>query len=164
MTPSGGGATAVPQSGLAVTSAAIGADRRLPAEFSCDGAGISPPISWKPGPADTASYALVLWHEAPDQVKSYWVVHGIPAGVTELPKGSRAIGTTGLNGKRQAAYDPMCSKGPGAKEYHVTVYAISKTPDLPPGGDTREALLAAIADTTLAVGTLTFTYERPGAP
>ncbi|MFM7206447.1 MAG: YbhB/YbcL family Raf kinase inhibitor-like protein, partial [Planctomycetaceae bacterium] len=120
------------------------------------------PIEWKPGPAGTASYALVLWHEAPDQVKSYWVVHGIPGSVTSLPKGSSEVGTIGLNGKRKRGYDPMCSKGPGKKDYHVTVCALSAPPILPADGDTREALLAAIAGTTLAEGTLTFSYERAG--
>ncbi|MFM8733766.1 MAG: YHYH protein [Pirellulales bacterium] len=148
---------------LGVTSSAIGPDGKLPVEFTCDGAGISPPIAWKAGPAGTVSYALVLWHEAPEQVKTYWIVHDIPRTVTSLPKGSKSIGVTGLNGKRKAAYDPMCSKGPGAKAYHVTVFALSAAPQLHPGGATREAILAAITDTTLAEGTLTFTYERPAA-
>ena len=166
--PRGGAAASQPPPAAAaagairVTSPAIGADGKLPVEFTCDGASISPPVEWKAGPAGTVSYALVLWHEAPDQVKSYWVVHGIPGSVTSLPKDSRSVGTTGLNGKRKAAYDPMCSKGPGAKDYHVTVYALSAKPNLPAGGDTREALLAAITDTTLAEGTLTFSYERQG--
>jgi phosphatidylethanolamine-binding protein (PEBP) family uncharacterized protein len=146
--------------GLAVTSSAIAADGRLPVEFSCDGDGISPPIEWMPGPPGTAGYALALWHEAPDRVKSYWVVHGIPASVTSLPKGSRAVGIAGLNDKGRAEYDPMCSKGPGVKQYHVTVYALSVEPTLPAGGATRAALLAAIGKTTLAEGTLTFSYER----
>jgi len=147
--------------GLLVTSPAIAADGKLPVEFSCDGAGISPPIEWKPGPQGTACYALVLWHEAPDKVKSYWVVHGIPASATSLPKGTRSIGATGLNDKGRAEYDPMCSKGPGVKHYHVSVYALSAEPKLPAGGATREALLAAIGKTTLAEGRLTFSYERP---
>ena len=156
-----GSASAKPTAGgLAVTSSAIAADGRLPVEFSCDGAGISPPIEWQPGPKGTASYALTLWHEAPDRVKSYWVVHGIPASATSLPKGSRSVGTTGLNDKGRAEYDPMCSKGPGVKQYHVTVYALSEAPTLPAGGASRDALLAAIATTTLAEGTLTFSYER----
>jgi phosphatidylethanolamine-binding protein (PEBP) family uncharacterized protein len=54
----------------------------------------------------------------------------------------------------------MCSKGPGVKRYHVTVYALSEAPTLPAGGASRDALLAAIATTTLAEGTLTFSYER----
>jgi phosphatidylethanolamine-binding protein (PEBP) family uncharacterized protein len=149
---------------LTVTSDAIGADGRLSVEFTCDGAGVSPPVAWQPGPKGTASYALVLWHEAPDQVKSYWVVHGIPARVTAVPKGSKSVGTMGLNDKRRAEYDPMCSKGPGLKTYHLTVYALSADVTLPPGGVNRDALLAAIKDGTLAAGTLTFTYDRGTKP
>jgi hypothetical protein len=54
----------------------------------------------------------------------------------------------------------MCSKGPGVKTYHVTVYALSALPKLRPNAATRDALLEAIKDITLAEGTLTYTYER----
>ncbi|NBX30813.1 YbhB/YbcL family Raf kinase inhibitor-like protein, partial [bacterium] len=141
---------------------AVGPDGSLPVEFTCDGAGISPPVEWQAGPDGTKSYALSLWHETPDGVKSYWVLYDIPATVTKLPKDSRSIGTPGLNGKRRAEYDPMCSKGPGLKEYHITVYALSARPQLRPGAATREALLEAIAKIALAEGTLTFSYERKG--
>jgi len=147
---------------LAVTSPAFGPEETLPVEFTCDGAGVSPPLEWQAGPAGTKSYAVTLWHEAPDMVKCYWVVHGIPAGVTRLPKDARNVGTVGMNDKRRAEYDPMCSKGPGRKTYHVTVYALSAAPRLPAGGATRDALLAAIRDTVLAEGTLSFDYERGG--
>lgn len=149
---------------LAPSSSAIGPDGRLPVEFSCDGAGISPPIEWKAGPRGTKSYAVVLWHEAPDQVKSYWVIYGIPADVTRLAKGSRGVGTVGLNDKRRPDYDPMCSKGPGMKTYHVTVYALSANPPVPADGMTRQMLLEAIRNITLCEGTLTFTYERGVRP
>ena len=145
---------------LAVTSPAIGADGSLPAEFTCDGAGASPPLEWQAGPPGTKSYAISLWHEAPDQVKSYWVVYGIPGTSTQLAKNSTNVGTIGLNDKRRAEYEPMCSKGPGVKTYHVTVYALSAVPNLRPNAATRDALLDAIKDITLAEGTLTYTYER----
>jgi phosphatidylethanolamine-binding protein (PEBP) family uncharacterized protein len=145
---------------LSVTSSAIGADGNLPTEFTCDGAGASPPLEWQAGPPGTKSYAITLWHEAPDQVKSYWVVYGIPGNLTQLAKNSRDVGTTGLNDKNRAAYDPMCSKGPGMKTYHVTVYALSAVPTLRANAATRDALLDAIKDITLAEGTLTYTYER----
>jgi len=90
------------------------------------------------------------------------VVHGIPADVTELSKGEPAVGTIGLNDKGRAEYDPMCSRGPGVKTYHVTLYALSAKAKLPAGGATREQLLAAIRGLTLAEGTLTFDYEREG--
>jgi len=152
----------VPAGGLTVTSPAFGPNENLPAEFTCDGAGISPPLAWSPGPPGTKCYCLSLWHQAPDQLKSYWVVHGIPAAVTQLEKNSRGVGTAGVNDKRRAQYDPMCSRGPGAKTYHITVYALSAQPKLPAGGTTREALLEAIREITLDQGTLTYSYERSG--
>jgi phosphatidylethanolamine-binding protein (PEBP) family uncharacterized protein len=145
---------------LTVTSPAIGADGILPMEFTCDGAGASPPLEWQAGPPGTKSYAISLWHEAPDRVKSYWVVYGIPSDSTQLVKNATNVGTTGLNDKRRAEYEPMCSKGPGVKTYHVTVYALSAVPHLRPNAATREALLDAIKEITLAEGTLTYTYER----
>ena len=153
--PRGGAAVPLARGpALAVTSPAFGPEENLPVEFTCDGAGVSPPLEWQAGPAGTTSYAVTLWHEAPDMVKSYWVVHGIPAGVTRLPKDARNVGTVGMNDKRRAEYDPMCSKGPGRKTYHVTVYALSAPPRLPAGGATRDALLAE--------GTLSFDDERGG--
>jgi phosphatidylethanolamine-binding protein (PEBP) family uncharacterized protein len=145
---------------LTVTSSAIGADGNLPVEFTCDGAGASPPLEWQAGPPGTKSYAVTLWHEAPDRVKSYWVVYGIPEKSTRLAKNSRTVGITGLNDKNRAEYDPMCSKGPGVKTYHVTVYALSAVPTLRANAATRDALLNAIKDITLAEGTLTYNYER----
>jgi phosphatidylethanolamine-binding protein (PEBP) family uncharacterized protein len=61
---------------------------------------------------------------------------------------------------RRAAYEPMCSKGPGLKKYHVTVFALSTEVKLAPDQATRESLLKAIKGTTLAAGTLTFQYQR----
>ena len=132
----------------------------MKAEFTCDGDGTSPPIRWEAGPAGTKEYALVLWHDAPDRLKTYWVVHGIPADVTEIPKGNPGVGTIGRNDKGRNEYDPMCSRGPGVKTYHVTLYALSAKPKLPADGATREQLLAAIRGLTLAEETLSFDYER----
>ncbi len=145
---------------IIVKSSAVGQDGLLPAEFTCDGDGISPPVAWQAGPTGTKCYAITLWHETPDGVKSYWVVYDIPANVTRLPKDSRKIGTLGQNDKGRAAYDPMCSQGPGRKNYHITVYALSARPQLAAGRATREELLGAIATTALAEGSLTFAYER----
>jgi phosphatidylethanolamine-binding protein (PEBP) family uncharacterized protein len=114
------------------------------------------------GPAGTKEYALVLWHEAPDRLKTYWVVHGIPADVTEIPKGDRGVGTIGRNDKGRNEYDPMCSRGPGVKTYHITLYALSATARLPADGATREQVLGAIRGLILAEETLSFDYERGG--
>jgi len=56
----------------------------LPVEFTCDGQSASPPIQWKEAPAGTKSFALSLWHTAPDQEKSYWLVYDIPVNVDQF--------------------------------------------------------------------------------
>lgn len=145
---------------LAVTSSSVDAKGFISNDCTCDGASQSPAIEWKDAPKGTKSFAVSLWHTAPDQEKSYWLVYNIPANVTKLEKNSKASGKLGLNDKRRAEYDPMCSKGPGVKEYHITVFALSAEPKLSPDKANRAALLEAIKDITLAEGTLDFQYER----
>ena len=146
---------------LAVTSTALDAKGFIDKEYTCDGANASPQVAWTGAPAGTKCYAVNVWHTpGPGDTKSYWVVYNIPANVASLAKNSKGVGTAGLNDKRRSAYDPMCSKGPGVKTYHITVYALSKEPNLAPDQANRANLLAAIKDITLAAGTLDFKYER----
>ena len=93
-------------------------------------------------------------------MKSYWVVYNIPANVTKLAKNDKNTGTVGVNDKSRREYDPMKSKGPGVKQYHITVYALSAEVQLPADKANRANLLEAIKDITLAEGTLDFQYER----
>ena len=145
---------------LAVTSSSVDAKGFISVDCTCDGAGQSPAVEWKNVPKETKSFAISLWHTAPDQEKSYWLVYNIPANVTKLPNNSKDVGKLGLNDKRRAEYDPMCSKGPGVKTYHITVYALSAEPKLAPDKANRAGLLEAIKGITLAEGTLDFQYER----
>ncbi len=145
---------------LAVTSSALDPDGFISAEFTCDGTSASPPVEWKGASSETKFFALSLWHTAPDQEKSYWVIYNIPAKTTQIPKNARGIGTMGLNDRRQPSYDPMCSKGPGVKEYHISVFALSAEVPLAPGEANRANLLAAVKGITVAEGTLDFKYER----
>lgn len=146
---------------LIVTSPAFAPGGSIPIEFTGDGASSSPPIEWKDAPKGTKSFALNVWHiPGPGDIKSYWVVYNIPANVTKLAKNDKSTGTVGLNDKNRREYDPMKSKGPGVKRYHITVYALSAEPKLSPDKATRANLLEAIKGITLAEGTLDFQYER----
>ena len=121
---------------------------------------MSPAIQWTNAPQGTKSFAVSLWHTAPDQEKSYWVLYNIPATTTQIDKNAKGTGTVGSNDKRRTEYDPMCSKGPGVKKYHITIYALSSELKLAPNNATRAALLTAIKNITLAEYTLDFQYER----
>lgn len=147
---------------LAINSSSVDANGMLLIDCTCDGKGQSPAVAWKDAPEATQAFAISLWHVAPDQEKSYWVIYNIPFNTTQLKQNAKPEGTLGLNDRRKASFDPMCSKGPGLKKYHLTVYALSQKIDLAPERATRANLLEAIKHITLAEGTLNFNYERNG--
>lgn len=152
--------SATSKSDLEVSSSSLDANGMLSVDCTCDGKRESPAVAWKNLPAGTKFIAISLWNTAPDQEKSYWVVYNIPANVTELKQKSAGSGRLGINDRKRAEYDPMCSKGPGLKTYHITVFALSDTLKLSPGQVSRAALLEAVKDITLGETTLDFEYER----
>lgn len=148
---------------LKVSSLSVDERGHLLLACTCDGDGQSPAVAWTDAPAGTKSFAISLWHTAQDQEKSYWVVYNIPANVAKLPQNSKEIGTLGMNGKRRREYDPMCSKGPGLKTYHITVFALSAELKNDPSVTDRASLLKAVEKITLAEGTFDYLYERRSA-
>ena len=151
---------------LTVSSPSVTAAGRLEPACTCDGAGVSPAVAWQGVPTGTRSLAISLWHTAPDQEKSYWVVTNIPPTMQSLPAGGWPVAGSGAgpilgrNDRGRRAYDPPCSRGPGLKTYHLTVYALRDVPAVPAAGATRAELLESIRAITLATGTLDLQYER----
>jgi phosphatidylethanolamine-binding protein (PEBP) family uncharacterized protein len=150
-------------SSLALASPAFAAGGSFPVEYTCDGAGPSPPLAWSGVPAGTAELALTMTTLAKDGEKWNWVLYGIPATVTALARNSSDVGTAGLTSDGPLlAYSAPCSQGPGAKTYTFSLYALSSAPTLPPAASqvTGPVLTAAIADRTLASSSLDVTYAR----
>jgi phosphatidylethanolamine-binding protein (PEBP) family uncharacterized protein len=145
-----------------LSSTAVANGGALPATYTCDGASQSPPLAWSGAPAGTQSYALSMHHIAPDATHYYWTVYNIPASFSAIPANNTSIGTYGANSVNpNLAYAAPCSRGPGLKNYTITLYALSAAPTIAAGTTvTRDVLLAAIADRTLAASALNITYSR----
>jgi phosphatidylethanolamine-binding protein (PEBP) family uncharacterized protein len=137
--------------------------QKLPVEFTGDGDGLSPPLEWSGAPAGTQSYTLIMDHVTPDgDQKWYWTVYDIPASATSLPKDSQRIGKIGTGFKGEIGYEPPHSKGPGAKTYVITMYALSE-PLKVAGSPGREELIAAMKDKVLASSSLRVVHSSGGA-
>ncbi len=155
-----------PSASFLLKSPEVGADGKLPIEFTGDGSGATLPLVWKGAPAGTQSYAVVMDHLAPgDQVKSYWTLWDIPASTTTLPKNARGIGKLGTSFKGMVGYEPPHSQGPGAKTYVLTVYALSQAPQMaqPEREVSRDVLLTAMQDRVLASASMNVVYTRADA-
>lgn len=138
-------------------------DGRLSNECTCDGKSRAPALSWGTPPEGTRAFAVVMHHITRDNdTHVYMVVANIPPAARELKSGDVGIGTWGQNSvNRKNAYAPPCSQGPGDKTYTITLYALSAETVLPKGTPfNRDALLAAIKDTTLETTTLEVKYAR----
>lgn len=159
---------------IEVTSPAFEYNGRLPAKYTADGEGVSPPIRWMDVPANAA--ALVLLMEDADSPTRQPLVHAIvwdlPGSDGELPEGalpssrsdasaraaSEAMGRNSYLTRSYLPPDPPPGHGP--HRYVFQVFALDEQPrfDSPPG---RSALLEAISGRVIAKGLLIGTYERP---
>ncbi len=151
------------KSGFAISSSGVGPDGSLSIEFTGEGEGVSMPLQWTNVPKGTKYFAIDLWHlphlNNPSDVKSYWVVYNIPSNIKSIPKNAMGIGNDGYNDKNQTGYDPIKSKGPGIKEYNLTIYALSEKLVFNNNKVYRANLLNAIKGKVLGEGTLKYTYE-----
>lgn len=139
----------------------------LPADYTCDGPGSSPPLAWSQVPAGTREFALLMTTLPGDgSTKWNWVLYNIPASAASLPRDAFGVGTPGVGSDGPfAGYQPPCSQGPGAKRYTWTLYALSGPPalDTPDGKVGGAQLAQAIAPLTLGAATLNLTYSRTAA-
>jgi phosphatidylethanolamine-binding protein (PEBP) family uncharacterized protein len=159
-----GEATAAPTEGFILSSPEVTEGGKLPADYTCDGASATLPLTWLGAPPETKSFAVIMHHVAgPGDTHWYWVLYDVPADVTSLSKNSVGVGTLGTNSVNdRTAYTPPCSKGPGDKAYTYTIYALSAQPQfaVPASQVNREVLLAAMQNITLARAELHVTYAR----
>ncbi len=150
-------------SAFSLTSPAFVHQGTLPAEYTCDGVGHSPPLAWTGAPAGAVEFALMMTVLSRDGLKWNWVLYSIPASASSLATGSTSVGVAGLTSDGPAlAYSPPCSRGPGPMMYTFTLHALSARPTLPARANqvTGAVLTEAIAAITLASTALTVTYTR----
>jgi phosphatidylethanolamine-binding protein (PEBP) family uncharacterized protein len=156
------------KTGFTLRSPAVADGGQLPKEFTGDGTSSTLPLEWSGVPVGTKSLALIMHHiPGPGDVKWYWILYNIPPEIRSLPKNVKDVGVWGnnsVNGRME--YAPPHSKGPGAKTYTYTLYALSAPVQLgvSPSEVSRKVLLAAMKDRLLATAEMSVVYSRnPGA-
>lgn len=150
---------------ITVTSAAFKDGDMLPVKYSCDGAGISPPLAWSRIPSGAKSIALVC--EDPDAPRGtfiHWVLFNLPANAGSLPEGVPAQkklsngAIQGTNDAGRIGYFPP-SPPSGTHRYIFKVYALDTMLDLQPGA-AGDDLAEAMEGHILAEGELMGRYSR----
>lgn len=115
---------------MAIASPAFAVNEPLPGAYTCDGAGISPPLRWRNVPPNAAALVLYVVDTSQEYARRggvRWVVadidphsRGVAAG--KIPQG----GVVGSNGEGKAAYGPVCPAQGGGGWVEFQLYALSK--------------------------------------
>lgn len=149
------------QSTMELTSSAFKNGEHIPAKYTCDGADMSPPLSWAQSPTQTKTFVLVL--DDPNAAGfTHWVIYNIPATLTGLEenvprKGNLPNGASqGMNGFDAVGYNGPCPPS-GTHNYKFHLYAIDSALTLPVSV-TKQSVLAAINGHVLDQVVLTGLY------
>jgi Raf kinase inhibitor-like YbhB/YbcL family protein len=111
----------------------------IPRKFTCDGADVSPELSWTEPPAGTQSFALIADDpDAPGGTWTHWVLFDLPPTTRNLPEGVSKIdelpggARQGRNDFRKIGYNGPCPPPGKPHRYFFKLYALDRKLDLKP--------------------------------
>jgi phosphatidylethanolamine-binding protein (PEBP) family uncharacterized protein len=125
-----------PPGGFSLTSSAFERNGAIPAQYTCAGAGISPPLSWQHVPARAAELVLFVIDDNSSGSTGgiRWIVGGISPSSTGVAAGKLPPGgIVGTNTAGKAAYSPICPAHGKSDTIEFVMYALKKTIPLSPG-------------------------------
>lgn len=142
---------------MTLTSSAFDANATIPALYTCDGAGLSPPLTITNLPLGTITLALIVDDpDAPGGTWVHWVEYNIPA-TTAFAEGAVAIGIQGRNSFGTLGYGGPCPPS-GTHRYIFTLFALDTVLSLDDAA-TKAQLLAAMDGRILAQAELIGLYR-----
>lgn len=150
---------------LTITSTAFKHMQPIPPQYTCDGADVSPPLSWSAVPPAAKSIALICDDpDAPAGTWVHWVLYDLPPSVDSLPENvpkSDTIPGGGIQGRndfRRMGWNGPCPPG-GTHRYFFKLFALDTMLNLP-AGKTKSEIEKAMKGRILAKGELVGTYTR----
>lgn len=155
---------------ITVSSPAFTDHGPLPARFTADGPGLSPPLEWHGAPARTAE--LVLLIEDPDAPMPHpllhamaWRLRGTAGAIAEgalssagHPPAGRPMGRNSYLSRSYLPPDPPSGHGP--HHYAFELFALDAPAQFQstPG---RSAMIDFLTTHAIAMGMITGVYSRP---
>lgn len=151
---------------IPISSDAFAEGERIPAQFSCGGENISPPLSWGDPPAGTKSLAVICDDpDAPSGLFTHWVLVNIPPNSRGLSGGVKKSPVLddgsihGANSYGKLEYSGPCPPPGRPHRYYFRIYALDIPLKLRSPAD-RRAVDNAMKGHILAEGELLGIFSR----
>jgi Raf kinase inhibitor-like YbhB/YbcL family protein len=172
--PGGGAQAGAGGPAMTLTTTAFPDGGQIPAKYTQAGEQVSPALTWRNAPANTASFVLHM-HDlevarnrtTDDQV--HWLVWNIPSTATGLPEGVPQ-GADLKDGSHQTSASGPMYRGPGAPatgpmhHYTFEIYALDTKLDVQPGADafeTRTMVMKAMQGHVVGKAVYMGLFHRP---
>ena len=157
----GQGSNTSPSGAITLTSDAFADGGNLPAHFTCDGAGTSPPLRWSGVPPRAAELVLTLRDpDAPGGTFTHWLLFDVEPTTSSLAEASVPPGARqGRTSAGSDGYTPACPPHGSQHHYVFTLTALSSPSGLAPGASSAD-VDAAVTAKAIASGTLVALYAR----
>jgi Raf kinase inhibitor-like YbhB/YbcL family protein len=130
---------------LTISSPGFSSGGDIAKKFTCDGADVSPPLSWTEPPAGTKSFALLTDDpDAPVGNWNHWTLWNLPASARSLPeavsKDARLPDGTeqGRNDFRKTGYNGPCPPPGKPHRYYFKLFALDTNLNLKPSASKKE--------------------------
>lgn len=149
-----------------ISSTAFQNGSGIPKKFTCEGADVSPPVSWTGAPRNVQSFALIADDpDAPAGTWTHWVIYDLPANVTGLEENVSKVDNLpnearqGRNDFRKLGYGGPCPPPGKPHRYFFKLYALDTKLNLAPGAS-RQDVEQAIQGHVLVRAELMGKYSR----
>jgi Raf kinase inhibitor-like YbhB/YbcL family protein len=143
-------------------------DRHYAGPADCGGDNVSLPLQWSNAPANTKSFAIILFDfdGRSGFGVTHWIAYGIPPNVTSLTEGEGSSPspnlTGGSNTRKVGTYYGPCAPAEDTPHHYIySVYALDVPKDELPAGLTRDEFLAKVKGRLLGLVSLVSNYRRP---
>ena len=150
---------------MKLESTAFTPNGMIPPRYTCDGADVSPPLTWDEPPGGTQSLALICDDpDAPVGTFVHWVLYNLPPTERQLAEGIPQNQTLpngaiqGVSDFRKPGYGGPCPPG-GTHRYFFKLYALDTVLNLKSGAKKAD-LLRAMDGHILATAELMGRYHR----
>jgi Raf kinase inhibitor-like YbhB/YbcL family protein len=145
---------------LRLTSPAFAEGAPIPAEFTCTGADVSPPLAWTDVPAGTVELALVVRDPDADGFV-HWVVAGLAPSTGGLAQGNTPdAATQARNDFGRLGWSGPCPPS-GTHHYEFRLYALSAPSGVEQGSDAAAAAQQVETASIVASAALSGTVTAP---
>lgn len=145
------------ENNMKITSPVLENNGNIPRKYTCDDAGINPPLEFSDVPADAKSLALIF-HDPDAPVAggfAHWVIFNIDPAASGIKENSApASGAEGTNSSSKTGYTSPCPPS-GIHHYQFKLYALDKTLDLNSSAkreDVEKAMKGHILNEAMLVG------------